>query len=305
MLTHPKPEDKHLKPHSKRRKAKSFFRRYKQLSYRHTWLNPLILVLIVLGAYFRNPGPQNPLHHALFLSYNQGPDYPGGPDMYGKGRLDLAFVGFYIVVLSFTREFFMQRIIRPMAIMAGITKRAKQSRFMEQVYTAIYFSVAGPFGLYVMKYSENGSLWYFNTTNMFVGYPHKAHEAMFKSYYLLQASYWAQQAIVLMLQLERPRKDFKELVLHHIVTVSLIALSYRFHFMKMGIAVYITHDISDFFLAVRIYHLKLFPHILIEHRHRKPSTTSIQSSSVHILYGLLEYGFIYDTISTFTFCGQH
>lgn len=54
---------------------------------------------------------------------------------------------------------------------------------------------------------------------------------------------------MLLLQLEKPRKDFKELVLHHIVTLSLIALSYRFHFTWVGLAVYITHDISDFFLA--------------------------------------------------------
>lgn len=167
--------------------------------------------------------------------------------MYGKGKADIAFVAFYTVVLSFTREFLMQRMIRPLALKCGIKKKAKQARFMEQVYTAIYFSIFGPFGLYVMS---RGPLWYFNTTAMFEGFPHRKHEALFKAYYLLQAAYWAQQAIVLMLQLEKPRKDFKELVLHHIVTLALIILSYRFHFTHMGIAVYITHDISDFFLAV-------------------------------------------------------
>jgi len=117
---------------------------------------------------------------------------------------------------------------------------------MEQVYTAMYFSIFGPFGLYVMHRSD---IWFFNTTAMFEGFPHRAHEAVFKTYYLLQASYWAQQAIVLLLQLEKPRKDFKELVGHHIITLALIALSYRFHFTYMGLAVYITMDISDFFLA--------------------------------------------------------
>jgi len=92
-------------------------------------------------------------------------------------------------------------------------------------------------------------LWYFNTTAMFEGFPHRKHEGIFKAYYLLQAAYWAQQAIVLVLMLEKPRKDFKELVFHHIVTLALIWCSYRFHFARMGIAVYITHDISDFFLA--------------------------------------------------------
>ena len=167
--------------------------------------------------------------------------------MYGKGKQDMTFVLFYTVVMSFAREFLMQRVIRPLAVRCGIRGRSKQARFMEQVYTALYFAVFGPFGLYVMS---QGTLWYFNTTAMFEGFPHRSHEAVFKAYYLLQASYWSQQAIVLLLQLEKPRKDFKELVLHHVITLSLIGLSYRFHFAKMGIAVYITHDISDFFLAV-------------------------------------------------------
>ncbi|KAJ9649874.1 sphingosine N-acyltransferase lag1 [Neophaeococcomyces mojaviensis] len=237
------------KPHSKRRKAKSLFRRWKSISLRHTWLNPLIIVLAILSAYYVNPGPQNSLHQAIFLSYNQGPDYPGGPNRYGKGKADIAFVSFYTIVLSFTREFLMQRLIRPLAIKAGIRTRAKQSRFMEQFYTAVYFAIFGPFGLYVMKNAEGGTLWYFQTTSMFEGFPHRVHDGIFKAYYLLQAAYWSQQAIVLLLQLEKPRKDFKELVLHHVVTLALIFLSYRFHFAKMGIAVFITHDISDFFLA--------------------------------------------------------
>lgn len=141
----------------------------------------------------------------------------------------------------------MQRMIRPLAIRLGVRNKGKQARFMEQFYTAIYFAIFGPYGLYVMKHS---SIWYFNTTAMFEGFPHRSHVAIFKAYYLLQASYWAQQGLVLLLMLEKPRKDFKELCLHHVVTLALIWLSYRFHFTYMGLAVYITHDISDFFLAV-------------------------------------------------------
>lgn len=172
--------------------------------------------------------------------------------MYGEGAKDFAFVAFYTIVLSFTREFFMQRVIRPWGLSCGIRSRSKMSRFMEQVYTAMYFSIFGPYGLYVMSRS---SIWYFNTTAMFEGFPHREHEGLFKAYYLPQASYWTQQAIVLMLLLEKPRRDFKELVGHHIITLALIWLSYRFHFTYMGIAVYVTHDISDFFLAVRIHEI--------------------------------------------------
>ncbi|KAK4695803.1 hypothetical protein P7C71_g2013, partial [Lecanoromycetidae sp. Uapishka_2] len=247
---------KPFRPFSKRRKAKSLFRRWKAISFRHTWINPLILIIIFLAGYAINPRPSNPIHSALFLSYPLPADHslipyhahndPNPPQFYGKGPRDFAFVGFYIIVLSFTREFLMQRLIRPMAIRHGLKSRGKQNRFMEQVYTAMYFAIFGPLGIYVMSRTP---VWYFNTTGMFEGFPHRSHEGIFKVYYLLQASYWAQQFIVLVLQLEKPRNDFPELVGHHIVTLALIWLSYRFHFTYMGVAVYITHDVSDFFLA--------------------------------------------------------
>lgn len=156
-------------------------------------------------------------------------------------------MSFYTIVLSFTREFIMQELLRPLARFAGLRSKGKQARFMEQMYTAIYFGFTGPWGMYVMSRTP---VWYFNTTGMYEGFPHTTHEAVFKFYYLFQAAYWAQQAIVLLLGMEAPRKDFQQLVGHHLVTLALVGLSYRFHFTYIGLAVYTTHDISDFFLAV-------------------------------------------------------
>jgi acyl-CoA-dependent ceramide synthase len=242
---------------SKRKTTRRYLSKAKRLCIRHTWLLPLVLGLIIIALYAIYPYESNPLSACLFLSYPLARDDPlipehvradpNGPVHYGKGGRDFAFVGFYIIVLSFTREFCMQRLIRPIAIKLGIRNRDKQSRFMEQAYTALYFALYGPFGIWIMSRTP---VWYFNPIGMYEGFPHRTHEAVVKAYYLLQASYWAQQAIVLLLMLEKPRKDFKELVAHHVITVSLIWLSYRFHFTYMGIAVYITHDVSDFFLAV-------------------------------------------------------
>jgi acyl-CoA-dependent ceramide synthase len=234
---------------SKRRKARSLVHRCKHFALKHTWTLPLVL-LVILGLLFvANPTESNPIHHFIFLSYKLplAPDaLPDTPHQYGKGLWDIAFVAFYTVVLSFTRELVMQEMLRPLARYYNIRSKGKQARFMEQAYTALYFSVLGPAGMYVMSRTP---VWYFNTTGMYENFPHMTHEAIFKFYYLFQAAYWAQQAIVLLLGLEEPRKDFKELVGHHIVSLALIALSYRFHFTYMGLAVYVTHDISDFFLA--------------------------------------------------------
>ncbi|KAL2156232.1 hypothetical protein VTH82DRAFT_977 [Thermothelomyces myriococcoides] len=231
---------------SKRRKARSALRRAKNIAVKHTWVLPLVILLVFLFLYAINPTESNPVHHFIFLSYKLPTSSPDEPAQYGKGPWDIALVSFYTVVLSFTREFIMQEILRPMARRAGLKSRGKQARFMEQMYTALYFGILGPTGMYVMSRTP---VWYFNTRGMYENFPHKTHDALFKFYYLFQAAYWAQQAIVLLLGMEKPRKDFKELVGHHIVSLALIALSYRFHFTYMGLAVYITHDISDFFLA--------------------------------------------------------
>lgn len=208
---------------------------------------PLAILAVFLILFALNPTESNPVYHFIFLSYKLPVTSSDEVPQYGKGLWDIAFVSFYTVVLSFTREFIMQELLRPLAKKAGLKSRAKQSRFMEQMYTAIYFGLLGPAGMYIMSRT---SVWYFNTAGLYEGYPHKTHEAVFKFYYLFQAAYWAQQAIVMLLGMEEPRKDFKELIGHHIVSLALIALSYRFHFTYMGLAVYITHDISDFFLAV-------------------------------------------------------
>ncbi|KAG5942908.1 hypothetical protein E4U59_000774 [Claviceps monticola] len=230
---------------SKRRRARGLASRVRQTCVKHTWVLPLAVLAVFLTGYALNPTEANPLHNFIFLSYRLPREALDLPIQYGKGPWDVAFVAFYTVVLSFTREFIMQEILRPWAKRAGL-KRNKQARFMEQAYTAIYFFFLGPAGMYVMSKTP---VWYFNTRGMYEDFPHRTHEAGVKFYYLFQAAYWAQQAIVLVLGLEKARKDFKELVGHHIVSLALIGLSYRFHFTYIGLAVYTTHDISDFFLA--------------------------------------------------------
>ncbi|KAJ5368645.1 uncharacterized protein N7496_008405 [Penicillium cataractarum] len=243
---HARHED--VKPGRTRKKPRSLLRRLKRRAIKHTWSIPLLLLVAFASLYALDPTESNIIHHFIFLSYRQDPATgSSAPAQYGKGLWDIAFVSFYTIVLTFTREFIMQELLDPLARASGIKSRGKQLRFMEQMYTAIYFGISGPVGLYVMRQTP---VWYFNTRGMYELFPHLTHEAAFKFYYLFEAAYWAQQALVMVLGMEKPRKDFRELVAHHIVTLALIGLSYRFHFTYIGIAVYITHDISDFFLAV-------------------------------------------------------
>lgn len=215
-----------------------------ELNYRYTWLTPALIMVCFYTAYFLsgNYTETNILHAFITLSY----EIPGTePKMYGKGPKDFLFVAFHMVAFTFFREFLMQICLRPIADRTNL-KESKKKRLMEQNFSMVYYGITSPLGLYIMKQTP---MWFFNTTLFYENYPHRSHEYLFKWYYLVQLSFWAQQSVLLLLQVEKPRKDFKELVFHHIVTIALIFLSYRFHFTWMGLAVYITMDVSDFFLA--------------------------------------------------------
>jgi len=210
-------------------------------------------MLTMSAVYLANPTPSNPMHDFIFLSYPVGKS-PEGYTLYSKGINDAKILVFYTIFFTFTREFLMQQVLRPLSqkVLPPATRGNKGTvdRFMEQGYTAMYFGVMGPFGLYVMRTTPG--LWYFETASFWSTYPNKIHTGLFKAYYLLQWSYWLQQAIVLLMLLEKPRKDFKELVIHHVVTLILVFNGWKFHFTYIGLAVFITHDVSDFFLAVSI-----------------------------------------------------
>lgn len=224
--------------------VKKMFVGYRELTYRHTWVNPLLVLIAAFGAFFLS-APSGKIHR--FLEAMIVPAYKiEGTDQYGKGRNDFYFVAFYAIFFTFLREFMMCCVLRPIATALGIIKEAKSKRFLEQTYAMFYYGCSGPFGLWIMWHLP---LWFFETLPFYEQYPHKTHDWYFKIYYLGQASFWVQQSVVLVLQLEKPRKDFRELVLHHIITIALIWCSYRFHFTWMGLAIYITMDVSDFFLA--------------------------------------------------------
>lgn len=224
------------------RRSSGLLDSYIHYSKRNTWLNPLLIILATISAYLINPTDKNLASHALFVSY---PVKGSQPTTYAKGPLDAVFISFYVVVFTFTREFCMQWILAPLARYYGL-QSGKVQRFMEQGYTIMYFTCSATYGIWVMSHTP---MWYFNTTEFYTDYPHKLHLANFKVYYLCQFAYWLQQFIVLALQLEKPRKDYYELIAHHIVTLLLIGLSWQFHFTYIGLCVFITMDTSDIWLA--------------------------------------------------------
>lgn len=221
----------------------SCFHYSKKLINKHNWLLPFFIIIIVNFLYLLRDdnSPNNMFYKFIFISYQKDQT-----DMHGKGINDLYFILYHIIFFTFMRDFLMDVIIKPMALKLVDTTH-KQKRVMEQMFSLIYYGISGPIGLYIMY---NSNLWLFKTNTMYATYPDFTMPKSIKIFYLFQSSFWAQQASVLILQLEKPRKDYNQLVFHHIITLLLIWLSYVFHFTNMGLAVYITMDVSDWFLSL-------------------------------------------------------
>ncbi|KAF9534230.1 TLC domain-containing protein [Crepidotus variabilis] len=207
---------------------------------------PIVLYLNwELVSPYAKPGISNPFARPFLLS-GHVPDAKPDDPRYQKSWWDLLFLCYYVVFFSFARQSLLFYVSRPLARYFGLKKASKVDRFGEQMYALVYFLTMGLWGWRIM--ATLPTYWY-NTKAFWYGYPHWDMKPELKRYYLMQSSYWVQQLLVIVLKLEKPRKDYWELVAHHIVTLWLVGWSYFINLTLIGNAIYVSMDLPDAFLA--------------------------------------------------------
>ncbi|KAI0750712.1 longevity assurance proteins LAG1/LAC1 [Daedaleopsis nitida] len=212
----------------------------------------ILLIVVVLWANWEILAPYvakdtpNPFSALLFISHRIPTSSEDDP-RYRKGYLDLVFLAYYVVFWSFVRQTFTLYVFRPLARWFGLKKEAKLDRFAEQGYAVVYWGGMAAWGARIMAQLPT---WWYQTQYFWIDYPHWDMKAELKCYYLLQAAYWFQQLFVMLLGLEKPRKDYYELVAHHIVTLWLIGWSYLVNMTIIGNAVFLSMDLPDSFLGL-------------------------------------------------------
>lgn len=68
-------------------------------------------------------------------------------DLYGKGKDDMYFVTFWIVMFTFLRATAMDYIFTPLARRGGISTKRGLTRFAEQAWLLVYYSVFWTLGM--------------------------------------------------------------------------------------------------------------------------------------------------------------
>lgn len=82
-------------------------------------------------------------------------------------------------------------------------------------------------------------------------WPEREISGLLKWYILVQFSFWLQQIMVV--NIEKRRKDYAQMFMHHIITSILIFTSYGYHQTKVANVILCLMDVVDLFLPVSYF----------------------------------------------------
>ncbi|RDH28089.1 longevity-assurance protein [Aspergillus welwitschiae] len=165
-------------------------------------------------------------------------------EKYGIGYDDLYFIAFWIILLTGLRASCMKYILAPLSRRWGVSKAKDATRFAEQGWISLYYSMMWTLGMYLYYKSP----YFLNMEELWTEWPQREMDGLVKAYYLGQLSFWIQQ--VLVINIEDRRKDHWQMLTHHFVTISLMATSYVYHQTKVGHLILVLMDVIDLFLPL-------------------------------------------------------
>jgi acyl-CoA-dependent ceramide synthase len=201
------------------------------------------VMLVILLSYLLFPDLRDRTGGFFMLSYPL-------ENVYGIGPQDLKLVFGFMTFFTATRVAVMDYVLKPLAIRLQVLKPKTHTRFAEQSYMIVYYTVFWSWGLKI--FIDNTPTETSGIQDLLISlwsaFPQLRLQVSLKLYYLSQLAFWLQQVAVL--HLESRRKDHFQMLLHHVVTIMLLAGSYSYRQWRAGNAILVCMDLVDIILPL-------------------------------------------------------
>jgi hypothetical protein len=139
----------------------------------------------------------------------------------------------------------------------GLDRGFRSEKLVDCLFKGSYYIFSSSFGFYVAKDCEFFTRYLGgqgHSLNMFIEYPYlkiQNYEEV-KLYLVIQLGYHLFSLFQHMLK--KPKNDYIEMLLHHLVTVALISIAYFMNYVTISVVILFVHDFSDVFgYIVRIF----------------------------------------------------
>ncbi|CAL1526690.1 unnamed protein product [Lymnaea stagnalis] len=119
-------------------------------------------------------------------------------------------------------------------------------KFRECSWHVLFYTTSFSYGIYALWDKP----WLWVTVNCWVGWPKQHIDNDIFNLYLLELSFYWSLLFAIFFQRDYQKKDKKEMVVHHLVTILLIYFSWACNFVRVGSLVLIVHDFADPWLNI-------------------------------------------------------
>jgi hypothetical protein len=116
-------------------------------------------------------------------------------------------------------------------------------KYVEAAWRFIFYSSFCALGYYAL-FVPTTAPWISETMLFFVGWPYHPVSSAVAIYYQVELGCYVHQ----LFWTEVTRSDAVEMILHHLITIALITISFLNNFTRMGSVILLLHDSADIFL---------------------------------------------------------
>jgi len=136
-----------------------------------------------------------------------------------------------------------QKRVQAFVVRNHIVSQKKSQKFSESAWKLLVYSTLWIWGA-CLTLPES---YFWNPSEFTTNWPNIPIPLAVRIFYLTELSFYI-HGFVTHITIEVRRKDFIQMLFHHIISAGLIVVSYQFSLWKFGTVLLLLHDINDVFL---------------------------------------------------------